>query len=155
VRLEKAAPERWLLVLRDVTEVREAVRRRDRFLAMLSHELRNPLAALTSAAQILQLGQAPPDAGGRPSPSQAPELARTTLERQVRHVTRLVDGLLDVSRFLHGKIHLLRQPVDLADVVGRAAQAHRAAFEGEGKRLAVAAPPPLPVRGDAARLTQV
>jgi signal transduction histidine kinase/CheY-like chemotaxis protein len=147
VHLEQDSNECWLLVLRDVTDVREAIHRRDRFLAMLSHELRNPLAGITGAVQILRA----PNVEQRIS-----EQAKSILFRQTSHVTRLVDDLLDVSRFLHGKIHVVKQPLDLGDLTARVGQAHRLLCEGEGKTLHVSCPDePLTVAGDSARLTQV
>jgi signal transduction histidine kinase/CheY-like chemotaxis protein len=142
----------WLLVLRDVTEVREAVRRRDHFLAMLSHELRNPLAAISSAVHLLHVAPG----GEQGTAGQVQGEARDTLRRQAGHLARLVDDLLDMSRFLHGKIHVVKGPVDLAELAGRAAQPHLAHFQAEGKEFVLdVAPGPLTVEGDAARLTQV
>lgn len=147
VRLEEDGAEPWLLVLRDVTEVREAIRRRDHFLAMLSHELRNPLAALTSAAQLFRLDRA--DAAVR-------ERATNILSRQLRHIARLVDDLIDVSRFLHGKIQLHQEPTDFAELTARTVEAHRPLFEEEGKELIPhLAERPLMVHGDSVRLTQI
>jgi len=147
VPLEPGSAEPWLVVLEDATDARESVRRRDRFLAMLSHELRNPLAALSNATYLLRM----PGADDR-----AREEAVNVVDRQIRHTTRLVDDLLDVSRFLHGKIHVRKQPLDLALIVSEAAVAQRPAFERDGIALAVNVEPgPIRVAGDAARLVQV
>jgi signal transduction histidine kinase/CheY-like chemotaxis protein len=147
VRLDHGLPESWLLVLRDETEVREAVRRRDAFLAMLGHELRNPLAAVTTATELLRRPGLPPDTRDR---------ATDILTRQFTHLRRLVDDILDTSRFLHGKIPVERKPIDLVAVLDLAARAHAPGFAEAGKRLEVELPPgPVEVEGDEARLRQV
>ncbi len=89
-------------------DIREADRRKDEFLAMLGHEMRNPLAPIRNAMQILRLKGAAD-----------PELQQVTemVERQVQQLARLVDDLLDVSRVGHGKINLSMRPVDLKAVV--------------------------------------
>src|SRR5689334_5758079 len=99
----------------DVTErrqteeaLKEADRRKDEFLAMLAHELRNPLAPIRNAAQVLKL-IGPADANQ--------QRAREIIERQTQHLTRLVDDLLDVSRITQGKITLSSEPLDLATVI--------------------------------------
>jgi signal transduction histidine kinase/CheY-like chemotaxis protein len=86
-----------------------ANREKDEFLAMLGHELRNPLGAIGNAVQVLDLAPGPEDAAD----------ARAVIERQLEHLTRLVDDLLDVSRALSGKIALERRPLDLAELVAR------------------------------------
>lgn len=147
VRLQDEEAEPWLLILRDATDSREAIRRRDRFLAMLSHELRNPLAALTSAAHLLRLEGA--DRTIR-------ERSLHILTRQLRHIARLVDDLLDASRFLHGKVQLHKEATDLAQLTARTVEAHDVLFTEEGKQLqADIAAGPLLVHGDPVRLTQV
>jgi signal transduction histidine kinase len=90
---------------------------KDHFLAMLGHELRNPLGAISSATAVLGLAGKNPDAAER---------ARAVIGRQVRHLSRLVDDLLDVSRVTTGKIALDREPVDLADLVMNVLSTHRA-----------------------------
>lgn len=107
-------------IARDITqrrlaeqEIQEAVRRRDQFLAMLSHELRNPLSAVRTATRVLD------------SPNVTPEMdveSRRVIERQTAHMTRLLDDLLDVSRITQKKIKLRRSRIDLRDTVeiGRA-----------------------------------
>jgi signal transduction histidine kinase len=125
----------------------EADRRKDQFLAMLSHELRNPLAPIRNALHIL----------GRADPASPP--ARRALEiasRQVGHLTRLVDDLLDVTRVARGKIQLHRGAVDLAAVARRAADDHRALLTERGVELSVRETGrPVPVLGDETRLAQV
>ncbi len=138
--------QHWLLTLVDVTASREAVRNRDRFLAMLSHELRNPLAALSNAAQVLELEK----------DDQVLNEVRPIIRRQTRHLSRLVDDLLDLSRFLHGKIRLNRQPLDIGELVRHVYQVHRSDFQAQHRTLVLhSADEPLWILGDAARLTQV
>ncbi len=121
-----------------------ASRARDEFLAMLGHELRNPLAPIVTALELMRLRS-----GG--------ELARerAILERQVRHMTRLVDDLLDVSRIARGKIELRRERIDLADVVARAAETTQSLFAEKNHRLELAVARGLLIDGDGARLEQV
>jgi signal transduction histidine kinase len=127
--------------------LREADRRKDEFLAMLSHELRNPLAAIHNAVQILALY-------GR-DPEQV-ERIRELIERQLSQLVRLVEDLLDLSRVTRGKIKLRRGSVNLAQVVSTAVETSRPLIEARGHQLTVALPePPLYVDADAARLAQV
>jgi PAS domain S-box-containing protein len=98
-------------------EAQQANRAKDEFLAMLGHELRNPLGAISSAVRLLE----PPDAG-----SERAALARDVIARQTRHLARLVDDLLDVARVMTGKVLLERQPLDLADAVTRHVNSVRA-----------------------------
>jgi signal transduction histidine kinase/CheY-like chemotaxis protein len=125
----------------------EADRRKSEFLAMLSHELRNPLAPIVTGLHLL--GRA--DAG-----SPQARRARETIARQVTHLVRLVDDLLDVTRITRGKIHLDRRPVDLVALVRHAAEDHAATVAARGVVLDVSLPArgPLVVNADAARLTQ-
>jgi PAS domain S-box-containing protein len=125
----------------------EADRRKDEFLAMLAHELRNPLSVIGGASEILQ----------RPG-GMEPEVqrAREAIERQARHMARLVDDLLDVSRVTQGKIALKNERVPLADVLRHAAEATAPTVRALGHRLFVSLPPDLLfVDGDAVRLTQI
>ena len=147
-------PEQLLAVSRDVTEQRrgeealkEAARRKDEFLAMLSHELRNPLAPLRNAIQILRLQD-----------SKEPDLlaVREMIERQVMHLVRLVDDLLDVSRVSRGKIQLRKESLELAVAVRQAEEMTRAMLNVRRHELSVTLPEePVLVEGDIARLTQV
>ena len=105
----------------------EADRRKDEFLAMLAHELRNPLAAINNASQLL----------GRLETEQELEWAREVVQRQVKHLARLIDDLLDVSRITRGKIALRREPLDLSPVVSRAVEAIRPLLEERGHELSV------------------
>ena len=103
-----AIRERQQLIEREKAALMEAEQAKDQFIAMLSHELRNPLSALTAAAHLLKL--ASPGAS-------ATEHARGVIERQTRHMTRLIEDLLDINRVAMGKVTLIREPVDLADLV--------------------------------------
>ncbi|HEX5048825.1 MAG TPA: response regulator [Gammaproteobacteria bacterium] len=128
-------------------KLQQANRRKDEFLAMLSHELRNPLAPIRSAAEIMRK-IAPDD----------PRLtwAREVVERQVTHMAQIVDDLLDVSRITQGKVALQRQPVELAKVVFNSIETARPQLEAKQHQLSVNVPPaPIWVQGDFARLAQV
>ncbi len=125
----------------------EADRRKDEFLAMLAHELRNPLAPLRNALYLLRMADA--DAVVR-------EQARSMMDRQVEHFTHLVDDLLDVSRITRGTMQLRRERLDLARLVRTAAEDHRRVLEGAGLTLTLDIPDtPVWMEGDATRLTQV
>jgi signal transduction histidine kinase len=128
-------------------ELREAARRKDAFLAMLAHELRNPLAPIRNALHILQLS------GGDGS---VVDQVRGMMERQVHHLGRLVDDLLDISRITLGKVQLRMERLDLARVAGQSVEANRDAFVARSVGLRVEVPEtPVWVSGDATRLTQV
>lgn len=138
----------------DVTErvraeeaLRDASRRKDEFLASLGHELRNPLAPIRNAWEILR----------RPGiPEPQAEAAHAVLGRQLDHLSRIVDDLLDVSRIGEGRLHLRRRPLDLAGLVREVAEDHRAMFAARGLALQLEiGVAPVPVAGDATRLTQV
>ena len=138
----------------DVTERRlaeqalqEINQRKDEFLAMLAHELRNPLAPIRNAAQILRLH-------GKGNTKL--EWARSVIERQSRHLTRLVDDLLDVSRIVRGQISLEKGPIDLSDVVRNALETSRPLVRERKHQLTVTLPgEPLPLDADLTRLSQV
>jgi signal transduction histidine kinase len=130
-----------------VAALREADRRKDEFLAMLAHELRNPLAPLRNAVGALS----------RMLPEGSPQRRAVDIsDRQVRRLTRLVDDLLDVSRITQGKIVLHREPIPIGPAVAEAADAIRPAVERRGQRLTVrlAASQPT-VLADGVRLAQV
>ncbi len=122
-------------------------RRKDEFLAMLAHELRNPLAPIRNAVQLWRLA----------GPAEGPlGEARDVIDRQVRHMSRLIDDLLDVSRITRGKVQLRTAPVALAEVVERAVETHRPLIEARGHRLEVRGPEdPIVVDGDPTRLAQI
>ena len=127
--------------------LRETDRRKDEFLAMLGHELRNPLAPIGTALQIMR--HAPPR-GSQDA------WAREAIARQLRHMTRLVDDLLDISRVTLGKIRLQVEPLDLAGVVAGAVDTTLPLIDSFGHRLTVTLPDgPVRLRGDAVRLTQI
>jgi signal transduction histidine kinase len=116
---------------------------------MLAHELRNPLGAIANASYLLeQLG-----AGDRDERLAKPV---AIIRRQIQHLVRMVDDLLDVSRITRGKVELRREPLDLGEVLQHAVEAARplAASKGQSLRMKLAGPP-LPVVGDATRLEQV
>ncbi|MGI5861134.1 MAG: PAS domain S-box protein [Myxococcales bacterium] len=127
--------------------LREADRRKNEFLGVLSHELRNPLAPIRNSLYLLRRSGVLDERG---------RWAATVIDRQVRHLTRLVDDLLDVTRIARGKIRLQTERLDLADLLRHAVEDYRSLLAGSGLELSLALPPqPLWVRGDAARLTQV
>ncbi|MCY1078266.1 hybrid sensor histidine kinase/response regulator [Archangium lansingense] len=126
-------------------EAREADRRKDEFLAMLGHELRNPLSPMVTALQLMRMKD-----------GSAFERERTIIERQVEHLTRLVDDLLDVSRITRGKVQLKRGRIDLAAVLAKAAEMASPLLEQRSHYLEMIPPAgPLLVDGDPARLAQV
>jgi PAS domain S-box-containing protein len=146
---KKAEDERRELEARRSVEaaLRDADRRKDEFLAMLGHELRNPLAPIGIALEILR--QAPP--GGQDA-----LWARESIGRQLGQMTRLLDDLLDISRITLGKIQLQLGAVDIGQVIANAVEAAGPFIDSFGHALTVRLPEhPVIIRGDAARLTQV
>jgi two-component system, chemotaxis family, CheB/CheR fusion protein len=130
-----------------VEALREADRRKDEFLAMLAHELRNPLAPISNAVQLLRLVK---------SNDSMLVNVRDIIERQVAHMVRLVDDLLDMSRVSRGKITLQKMELDLAVVAQQAAETSRPLIEARRHHLTVTLPPdPVTVEGDFVRLAQV
>jgi len=128
-------------------EAREADRRKDEFLAMLAHELRNPLAPLRNGLELLRSPGAEKEAARR---------AGELMHRQLQHLVRLVDDLLDVSRIMRGKIQLRKETTDLAAVVSRAVETALPLLDAQGHELTVALPDqPLHLSGDVVRLTQI
>ena len=125
-------------------EAEAASRTKDEFLAMLGHELRNPLAPIVTALQLMRLR-------GETGSSRE----RAIVERQVRHMVRLVDDLLDVSRITRGKVELRRERIELQDAVSRAVEIASPLFEQKQHHLSVDVPRGLAVDGDPARLAQV
>jgi signal transduction histidine kinase len=123
---------------------RESERAKDEFLAILSHELRNPLATLAAAAYLLR----------RSAQNGAAEEAAQTISRQVEHMTRLIEDLLDLNRIAKGKVTLSREPLELAQAVGKALEELRAAgrLAKHGVRAELA---PAWVRADEARIAQI
>jgi len=149
-----------LLAIEDITErsrlenelrqiaaaMSEADRRKNEFLALLAHELRNPLAPIRSAVQLMQLTNDP----------EANKTATGIVERQVDQMVRLVDDLLDVSRISRGKIELRKQRIDLASIVKQAIEDTRPLVKSMGHELTVTLPPePVYLNADRTRLIQV
>ncbi len=125
----------------------ETDRRKDEFLAMLAHELRNPLGAIANASYLMErMDFADP----------VMERSVAIIRRQIRHLVRMVDDLLDVSRITRGKVELQREPLDLMEVVRHAVEALRPLADGKQQRLSLELPAgPVPLHGDATRLEQV
>jgi len=141
-------------VARDITERRQAEmalrdvdRRKDEFLAILAHELRNPLAPIRNSLHILRLTSQNDPVGER---------VGDMMDRQVNHMVRLVDDLLEVSRITSGKIALRKERVDLAAILQNSMETSRPLIEAVDHQLTLAFPPePLIVDGDPVRLAQV
>ena len=138
-----------VIARRELSGLREAAeaanRAKDEFLAMLGHELRNPLAPILTALQLLKLRGV-----------EAAERERAIIERQVRHLVTLVDDLLDVSRITRGKVDLKRVPVELAEVVAKAIEMASPLLEQQRHDLRVEVPRSgLTLLGDPNRLAQV
>jgi signal transduction histidine kinase/CheY-like chemotaxis protein len=154
VRTALRARERQLQIRGHLAEraqaeasLREADQRKDEFLATLGHELRNPLAPLLTGLQLLK-------ATGTDGPHVPKVMA--VMERQIDHLVRLVDDLLEVSRITRGLVEIHREPIDLVVVVRSAIETSRPLVEAAGHELIVSVPSePLTVVGDALRLTQV
>lgn len=126
--------------------LREAERHKDEFLAVLAHELRNPLASLRNAAELLC----------RESPATRTQMACEIIDRQLRQMTRLVDDLLDVSRIAAGRVELEIDLVDIGQLLGTAAAALQPTFDAAQQQVTVTIPKaPLHVHGDPIRLLQV
>ena len=126
--------------------LRDADRRKDEFLATLAHELRNPLAPIRNAVQIMRMSNEPELQGE----------AQTVIERQLGQMVRLVDDLMDVSRISRDKLELKQERVDLAKVVQSAVETSRPLIDQMGHRLSVRLPPqPVYVDADPTRLAQV
>ena len=132
---------------RAAASLREIDRRKDEFLAMLAHELRNPLAPIRNSLYLLR------EAG---DDRLAIDTVRARMERQVDIIVRLVDDLLEVSRITRGQIELRPEDVDLATVLDAAMETSRPAIESAGHELRLSTPPgALALRGDPVRLAQV
>jgi len=145
--LEARVEERTTALQDITTTLREADRRKDEFIAVLAHELRNPLAPIRTAAHVLRQPGLPDALGVR---------AREIIERQVEHLVRLIDDLMDMSRITHGAITLVRSPVSLAALVGEAVDAARPRIAARRHELSVVfAAEDLTVNGDATRIVQI
>ncbi len=145
--LEARVAERTAALEATTSALQEAAERKDEFLAMLAHELRNPLAPIRTAVQLLRLKELA-------EPQRAS--ARDIIERQVEHLVNLIDDLLDVSRITRGMIALQRQPVLIGAVVARAVETARPTIDARRHVLAIDMPDELlTVDGDKTRLVQV
>ncbi|HET6725084.1 MAG TPA: ATP-binding protein [Gammaproteobacteria bacterium] len=147
VALVKEVAERtWEAVerARVEAELHAANRAKDEFLAMLGHELRNPLAPISTALQLMRLRE--PDALVR---------ERTIIESQVRHLTDMVDDLLDVSRIARGRIELKQAPANIRDIVAQSLETTAPLLEKREQRVETDIEESLTVEGDARRLVQV
>ena len=128
-------------------ELGEADRRKNRFLGVLAHELRNPMAPISNSLALLK--RAPPG-------SEHAVRAQAMIERQARHLTRLIDDLLDVTRISQGKIRLQREELDFIELVRACLEDQQATLESGERNLSFTAPPaPVRVNGDRTRLSQV
>lgn len=128
-------------------KLQATIEKRDRFIAVMSHELRNPLSTLSTGLELLKL------AG---SDAVTVESARDMMDRQLKQMVRLVDDLLDVSRITTGKLELHKERVELASIVRDAVEASRALINDQDHTLTVTLPPgPVLLDADSARLTQV
>ncbi len=142
------------IALTDITEskiiaekLRIANQRKDEFLAMLAHELRNPLTPIRNMVQLLnkQKGDDP-----------LVERACTVVDRQVTHMTRLLDDLLDLARIMHGKISLKFEPIELTEIINHAVETSHPLIVSKAQVLTIAhAKKPLWLKGDSIRLSQV
>jgi CheY-like chemotaxis protein len=127
--------------------LRQQDRRKDEFLALLAHELRNPLAPLRNGLQVMRLAGADANAVAQ---------ARAMMDRQLGHMVRLIDDLLDISRINRNKMELRRSRVLLGDVINSAVETARPAIEAAGHELSLALPPdPVYLDADLTRLAQV
>jgi signal transduction histidine kinase len=145
--LEERVCQRTAELEATTAALKEADRRKDEFLAILAHELRNPLAPIRTAVQILKSKDTGETHAVR---------ARAIIDRQVEHLVRLIDDLLDVSRISRGIITLHREPVPVGEAVASALEACRPGIESRGHDLAIDLPEaPLMVWGDKTRLVQV
>ncbi len=141
--LQAAASERD----RAYGALREADRRKDEFLATLAHELRNPLAPIRSAVQIMRMAE------GDHAMTSA---ARAIIERQIKHLVRLIDDLVDVSNITRGKLELRKEPADLAGILRLAVQINQPLLESKQQHVTFELPSePLLVEADTTRLAQV
>ena len=160
IRDEVGAVVGVVLVFRDVTErrrneaalrnseeqLRLAGRRKDEFLAMLAHELRNPLAPIRSALELLRMETDP----------ETTAWARQVMQRQVDHIVRLVDDLLDVSRIMQGKIQLKQKPVELGSVIHHALEETKGDIQAQSQQFSLSlSAEPVWLHADPVRLSQI
>jgi PAS domain S-box-containing protein len=130
-----------------IAELKQADRRKDEFLAMLSHELRNPLAPISNAVQILKTIA---------TKDSKLDWCSNLIDQQVKYMARLMEDLLDVSRITRDKLDLRKQPVELGEIIANAVETSRPLIDNGGHRLAVDLPrQKIVLDGDPARLTQI
>ena len=151
---DQGVADGWVAVVLDIDDrrrveeaLKDANRRKDEFLATLAHELRNPLAPIRNATQILRLEKAAPH-----------EIAwaRDVIDRQMHHMTRLIDDLLDVSRITRNRIELRRERVSLSRIIQGAVETSRPMIDASGHKLTFALPSePIELDADLTRLAQV
>lgn len=142
-----AAKRRERELWQRLEELAQADRRKDEFLALLGHELRNPLGPIRNATEVLKLIDLP---------QQMARQALEIIDRQARHMTRLIDDLLDVSRISRGKILVRKERLDLSVLVRTAVKDHQSTLEEGGLKLELHLPDsPLWLMGDGTRLSQV
>jgi PAS domain S-box-containing protein len=154
VTFDDGHPVRLVGTVQDITErkhnedaVRLADRRKSEFLATLSHELRNPLAPICNALQVLQVAEGDPD---------AVRGALAVIERQLSHLVRMIDDLTDGVRITRGRLDLRRETVELEQVVHDAMETAAPLLQRFGQELAVSLPPgPVPLQADRVRMAQV
>ncbi|HET8696969.1 MAG TPA: hybrid sensor histidine kinase/response regulator, partial [Gammaproteobacteria bacterium] len=127
-------------------QLQDAARRKDEFLAILAHELRNPLSAIHNGVELLRSGS---------MPAERVEWVRELLARQVKHLTRLIDDLLDVRRITSGNVQLQCEPLDLATVLEQSMEAVRPLVDARRHSLRARLPRALHVEADLVRLSQV
>ncbi|WP_439621926.1 hybrid sensor histidine kinase/response regulator [Gemmata sp.] len=153
VRAPDGRPVRASAIIEDVTArilaeaaLKEADRKKDDFIALLAHELRNPLAPIRNGLQVIRLSE---DRAAR-------ERSQAMMDRQLTHMVRLIDDLLDISRITRNKMELRRARVALADVVGSAVETARPALDAAGHELTLSLPArPVLLDADPTRLSQV
>lgn len=146
-RAEQALRESELRYRELAGKLQEADRRKDEFLAILAHELRNPLAPICNSLDMLR------EPG---TPDETAAVLHRIMDRQARLLVRLVDDLLDVSRITHGTIQLRRELVDIGSIIEDAVQMSRPVIDAQQHQLEIIVPAEsLHVRGDATRLTQI
>ncbi len=146
-RLEETVRARTAELARANDALRDEDRRKNDFIAMLAHELRNPLAPIRNALEIMRLTANDPE---------AVERSRAMLERQVSQMVRLIDDLLDVSRITTGKLRVQPEPIALGAVIETAVEISRPALDKAGVRFSLTVPSDaIPIHGDRVRLAQV
>ncbi len=145
--LERRVKQRTEELDRAIAALQDTDRRKDEFLATLAHELRNPLAPICNALEIMRLSSDQPEASG---------MARGLMERQVAQLVRLIDDLLDISRITHGKLRLSRDRLSLGEILESAIEQSRPLLDKAEQALTVNIPAePIWVTGDRVRLAQV